>query len=70
MANMHKHPPAQVRGIPRAEVEVFDAAAAAAGSNRSAITRALWAWYAGEPGADLPDRPPVQAADRAADSAL
>jgi hypothetical protein len=57
MANMHKHPPAQVRSIPRPEVEAFDRAAAEVESNRSAITRALWAWFAGEPGAALPQRP-------------
>ncbi len=35
----------------------FDAAAAAAGSNRSKVTEALWAWYARRPGAELPERP-------------
>ncbi|WP_157868847.1 hypothetical protein [Streptomyces atriruber] len=34
-----------------------DAAAAAADSNRSKVTEALWAWYAGLPGASLPERP-------------
>lgn len=35
----------------------FDAAATAAGSNRSKTTEALWAWYARLPGAELPERP-------------
>ena len=37
--------------------KAFDAAAKAAGSDRSKITRQLWAWYAGLPGAELPERP-------------
>lgn len=37
--------------------EAFDAAAAAAGSNRSKVTEELWAWFAREPGAELPERP-------------
>ncbi|WP_159040985.1 hypothetical protein [Streptomyces sp. FxanaA7] len=57
MANMHKHRQRVVRGIPDEEVETFDAAARAANSDRSAVTRALWAWYAGLPGAELPGRP-------------
>ena len=35
----------------------FDAAARQAGSDRSAITRALWEWYVRRPGAELPARP-------------
>jgi hypothetical protein len=57
MANMHKHRQRVVRGIPDEEVEAFDAAARTANSDRSAVTRALWAWYAGQPGAQLPERP-------------
>ena len=58
MANgPHKHGEAKLRGIPAEEVAAFDAAAAAAGSNRSAVTRQLWAWFAG--GGELPQRPLV-----------
>lgn len=57
MANMHKHRQRVVRGIPDDEVEAFDEAARAASSDRSAVTRALWAWYAGHPDAELPERP-------------
>lgn len=57
MANMHKHKQRVVRGIPDEEVEAFDAAARASDSDRSAITRALWAWYSRQPGAELPERP-------------
>ena len=57
MANQHKHAPRQIRGVPDEEVKAFDAAAEAAGSNRSSITRAFWAWFAGQPGAELPHRP-------------
>ncbi|QES45283.1 hypothetical protein DEJ49_33640 [Streptomyces venezuelae] len=35
----------------------FDGAVAAAGSNRSKVTEQLWAWFAGMPGAKLPERP-------------
>lgn len=55
MPNAHKHPQLRVRGIPREEAEAFDAAATAVDSNRSAITRQLWEWFAG--GAELPRRP-------------
>lgn len=57
MANQHKHRQRVVRGIPDEEVEAFDMTARAASSDRSAITRALWAWYSGQPGAQLPERP-------------
>jgi hypothetical protein len=59
MANMHKHPVRGVRGIPQAEVDAVDDAAKRVGSDRSAITRQLWAWFAGQPGAELPQRPPT-----------
>jgi hypothetical protein len=59
MANQHKHRQRVVRGIPDEEVEAFDAAAKNGGSDRSAVTRQLWAWYAGQPGAELPQRPAV-----------
>lgn len=57
MANMHKHRQRVVRGIPDGEVDAFDTAARAADSDRSAVTRKLWAWYSGQPGAELPERP-------------
>lgn len=57
MANMHKHRQRVVRGIPDEEVGAFDAAARTANSDRSAVTRALWAWYAGQSDAQLPERP-------------
>ncbi len=47
---------ASVRVAPGVKAAV-DAAAAAADSNRSKVTEALWAWYAGLPGASLPERP-------------
>ncbi|GFH34269.1 hypothetical protein SCWH03_04830 [Streptomyces pacificus] len=46
-----------MRGISDELVNDFDAAAHAAGSDRSNITRQLWEWYVGCPGAKLPDRP-------------
>ncbi|MYV58052.1 hypothetical protein [Streptomyces sp. SID3212] len=58
MANYpHKYPQVKIRGIPQEEIDAFDAAAAAAGSNRSAVTRKLWAWFAMQPGAIIPLRP-------------
>ncbi|MFE5912068.1 hypothetical protein ACFQ6B_23705 [Streptomyces wedmorensis] len=57
MANQHKHKQRVIRGIPDDLVEEVDTAARAAGSDRSAITRQLWEWYASRPGAELPKRP-------------
>lgn len=54
----HRHKQRVLRGIEDDLVVDFDAAAATAGSDRSRITRQLWEWYAGRPGAELPDRPP------------
>lgn len=51
----HKHKARLIRSIPEEEVAAFDAAATAADSNRSAITRQLWAWFAGN--GELPERP-------------
>lgn len=62
MANVHKHRQRVVRGIPDEEVAAFDAAVRTADSDRSAVTRKLWAWFSGQPGAELPERP-----DKAAD---
>jgi metal-responsive CopG/Arc/MetJ family transcriptional regulator len=53
----HRHKQRVLRGIPDELVNDFDAAARAAGSDRSRITKALWEWYVQRPGAELPDRP-------------
>ena len=57
LANAHKHKQRVLRGIPDDEAEAFDQAARAANSDRSAITRQLWAWFSGQPDAELPERP-------------
>jgi len=57
MANVHRHRQRVLRGIDDALADEFDTAARQAGSDRSAITRALWEWYVGRPGAELPQRP-------------
>lgn len=59
MVNIHKHKQRVLRGIDDELTADFDAAARAAGSDRSNITRQLWEWYAGRPGAELPARPPA-----------
>jgi hypothetical protein len=53
----HRHKQRVLRGIDDDLCDDFDAAAQAAGSDRSRITRQLWEWYAGRPGAELPTRP-------------
>lgn len=53
----HRHKQRIVRGIDDELVTEFDAAAASAGSNRSAVTRAFWEWYVRREGAELPERP-------------
>ncbi|WP_286248248.1 hypothetical protein [Streptomyces graminofaciens] len=53
----HRHRQRVVRGIDDELVADFDAAAHAAGGDRSNITRRLWEWYARRPGAELPERP-------------
>ena len=57
MANAHKHKQRVLRGIDDQLAEDFDTAARAADSDRSRITRQLWEWYVGRPGAELPARP-------------
>lgn len=57
MANAHKHRQRVVRGIDDDLAAEFDEAAKRAGSDRSSVTRALWEWFAGRPGAKLPERP-------------
>lgn len=59
MANQHKHKQRVIRGIPDDLVEQFDAAARAAGGDRSSITRALWEAWLGVPGAEMPARRPA-----------
>lgn len=53
----HRHKQRVLRGIDDGLVNDFDAAAQAAGSDRSRITRQLWEWYVRRPGAQLPERP-------------
>lgn len=53
----HRHKQRVVRGIPDDLVADFDAATHAVDSDRSNITRQLWEWFAGRPGAELPERP-------------
>jgi hypothetical protein len=57
MANVHKHKQRVIRGIDDELTQAFDTAAKASGSDRSAVTRQLWEWYVGRPGAKLPERP-------------
>lgn len=57
MANVHRHRQRVLRGIDDALAEEFDAAVRRVGSDRSTITRALWEWYVGRLGAELPERP-------------
>lgn len=52
--------PASVRPKVKGLTAAFDAAAKAAGSNRSQVTEELWAWFARVPGATLPPRPDRQ----------
>lgn len=59
----HRHKQRVLRGIPDELVDDFDAAAHAAGSDRSGITRRLWEWYVRRPGAELPERPGTQSAE-------
>lgn len=53
----HRHKQRVLRGMSDELVEAFDAAAHAAGSDRSTVTRALWEWYVRREGAELPERP-------------
>ncbi|MEU0836086.1 hypothetical protein [Streptomyces sp. NPDC005969] len=55
----HRHKQRVLRGIDDDLAADFDAAAVAAGSDRSRITRQLWEWYIGRPGSKLPERPPA-----------
>jgi hypothetical protein len=53
----HRHKQRVLRGIDDQLAEDFDTAARRSGSDRSAMTRALWEWFVGRPGAELPERP-------------
>jgi hypothetical protein len=57
MANAHKHRQRVIRGADDQLWEDLDAAAKRVASDRSAITRELWEWFVGRPGATLPERP-------------
>lgn len=57
MANQHKEKLRGVRGIDDGLWADFEAAAGAIGKDRSAVCRQFIEWFAGRPGATLPDRP-------------
>jgi hypothetical protein len=57
MANQHKHPLRGVRGVDDQLWSDLDTTARALGSDRSRLTRQLWEWAVGRPGATLPPRP-------------
>ena len=57
MANQHKEKLRGIRGVDDALWTDLDHAAKAAASDRSKVTRELWEWFVGRPGAVLPERP-------------
>lgn len=57
MANVHKHKQRVIRGADDQLWEDLDNAAQRVTSDRSAVTRQLWEWFVGRPGAKLPKRP-------------
>lgn len=57
MANQHKEKLRGIRGVSDDLWTDLDHAAKAAGSDRSKVTRELWEWFVGRPGATLPARP-------------
>ncbi|MFI1889829.1 hypothetical protein [Streptomyces jumonjinensis] len=57
MANQHKEKLRGIRGINDDLWADLDRTAKAAGHDRSSLTRELWQWYVGRPGAKLPERP-------------
>lgn len=57
MANMHKEKQRCVRGIPQDIWDAFEAAAAQAGTDRSALVHTFVRWYLKRPGVRLPTRP-------------
>ena len=57
MANQHKE---KLRGVRQIDDDLWTdlgKAAADLGTDRSAITRQLYEWFVGRPGAQLPKRP-------------
>jgi hypothetical protein len=63
MANQHKHPLRCVRGVDDELWADLDTATKAAGEDRSSVTRQLWEWYVGRPGAKMPKRPDPKETD-------
>lgn len=57
MANQHKEKLRGIRGVDEALWKDLDTAAKQVGGDRSRVTRQLWEWFVGRPGADLPERP-------------
>jgi hypothetical protein len=57
MANQHKEKLRGIRGVDDVLWTDLDHATKQAGSDRSKVTRELWEWYVGRPGAELPERP-------------
>lgn len=58
MANAHKHKGRYIRGADDQLWEDLEAATKEAGhADRSAVTRQMWEWFVGRPGAELPERP-------------
>ncbi|NUS79165.1 MAG: hypothetical protein HOV70_23605 [Streptomyces sp.] len=57
MANQHKEKLRGIRGVDDTLWSDLDTAARTANTDRSKVTRELWEWYVGRPGAELPERP-------------
>jgi len=57
MVNQHKEKLRGIRGVTDALWADLDRAAKATGRDRSGLTRELWEWFVGRPGAGLPERP-------------
>lgn len=63
MTNQHSEKLRGIRGIRGISDDLWatlDAAAKATGSDRSTVSRAYYEWFAGRPGAQLPERPEPQ----------
>lgn len=63
MANVHSK---KLRGLRQIDDDLwtdFGAAATAAGSDRSGISKQFYEWFVRRPGAQLPERPPPQPDD-------
>lgn len=57
MANQHKEKLRGIRGVDDALWNDLDHAAQAVRGDRSKVTKQLWEWFVGRPGAELPKRP-------------